>query len=46
LGKYENCLENHCYAKVVLNDDVPVDDSFSGCETQLIVGEFLIYKSD
>jgi len=46
LGKYEDSPENHCYAKVVLNDNVPIDDSFSGCETQLIVGEFLIYKSD
>jgi len=42
--------ENHCYAKVVLNDvlndNVPVDDSFLGCETPIIVGEFLICKSD
>ena len=46
LGKYEDSPENHCCAKVVLNDNVPVDDYFSGCETPLIVGEFLIYKSD
>jgi hypothetical protein len=30
--------ENHCYTKVVLNDNVPVDDSLSGREIQLIVG--------
>ncbi len=30
--------ENHCYAKVVLNDNMPVDDSLSGREIQLIVG--------
>jgi hypothetical protein len=46
LGKYEDSPENHCYAKVVLDDNVPVDDSFSGCETPIIVGEFLICKSD
>jgi hypothetical protein len=30
--------ENHYYAKVVLNDNMPVDDSLSGREIQLIVG--------
>lgn len=27
LGKYENAPENYCYTKVVLNDNIPVDDS-------------------
>jgi hypothetical protein len=30
--------ENYHYAKVVLNDNLPVDDSLSGREIQLIVG--------
>jgi hypothetical protein len=30
--------ENHYYAKVVLNDNMPADDSLSGREIQLIVG--------
>jgi hypothetical protein len=30
--------ENYCYAKVVLNDNMPVDDSLSAREIQLIVG--------
>jgi hypothetical protein len=30
--------ENYCYTKVVLNDNLPVDDSLSGREIQLIVG--------
>jgi hypothetical protein len=30
--------ENFYYAKVVLNDNMPVDDSLSGREIQLIVG--------
>jgi len=30
--------ENYCYTKVVLNDNMPVDDSLSGREIQLIVG--------
>jgi hypothetical protein len=31
-------LENHYYTKVVLNDNMPADDSLSGREIQLIVG--------
>lgn len=30
--------ENHHYTKVVLNDNMPVDDSLSGREIQLIIG--------
>jgi hypothetical protein len=30
--------ENYCYIKVVLNDNMPVDDALSGREIQLIVG--------
>ena len=30
--------ENYCYAKVVLNTNMPVDDSLSAREIQLIVG--------
>ena len=29
--------ENHYYAKILLNDNLPVDDSVSGNEIQLIV---------
>jgi hypothetical protein len=31
-------LENHYYTKVILNDNMPVDDSLSGREIQLIFG--------
>jgi hypothetical protein len=30
--------ENHYYTKILLNDNLPVDDSVSGREIQLIVG--------
>ena len=30
--------ENHHYAKILLNDNMPVDDSIAGREIQLIVG--------
>ena len=30
--------ENHHYSKIILNDNMPVDDSLSGREIQLIVG--------
>jgi hypothetical protein len=30
--------ENHYYSKIILNDNVPAEDSLSGREIQLIVG--------
>jgi hypothetical protein len=30
--------ENHYYSKIILNDNMPVEDSLSGREIQLIVG--------
>jgi hypothetical protein len=30
--------ENHYYSKIILNDNMPVDDSLSGREIQVIVG--------
>jgi hypothetical protein len=30
--------ENHSYAKILLNDNLPADDSVSGHEIQLIIG--------
>jgi hypothetical protein len=30
--------ENHHYSKIILNDNVPVEDSLTGREIQLIVG--------